>query len=196
MNPIKVLSYVVLLSLNFILTSSFISPGDDKKKKKEKEIVDPSELYSLGEIKAMSADSIPYGTYVALSKEIINRKEKKIYMKSISIDQKGETTEYNYTMNITDPTFTIMADDSSYTGTGKLHGSEWKWSSWSYIINTKNPVGKIDAYNYLSMVGLVVNKAFYGPDGKLTVRYKERYKSITKEQFEILYLQILKCSTK
>ncbi|HLC82682.1 MAG TPA: hypothetical protein VJI69_02555 [Bacteroidia bacterium] len=194
MNPIKIFSYVALLSLNFILTSSFINPGDDKKKKKE--IVDPSELYSIGEIKAMSADSIPYGTYVALSKEIINRKEKKIYMKSISIDQKGETTEYNYTMNITDPTFTIMADDSSYTGTGKLHGAEWKWSSWSYIINTKNPVGKIDAYNYLSLVGLVVNKAFYGADGKLTVRYKERYKAITKEQFEILYLQVLKCSTK
>ncbi len=194
MNPIKVLSYVILISLNFILTSSFINPGDDKKKKKE--IEDPSELYSMGEIKAMSADSIPYGTYVALSKEIINRKEKKIYMKSISIDQKGETTEYNYTMNITDPTFTIMADDSSYTGTGKLHGSEWKWSSWSYIINTKNPVGKIDAYNYLSLVGLVVNKAFYGADGKLMVRYKERYKAITKEQFEILYLQVLKCSTK
>jgi len=194
MNPIKVLSYVILISLNFILTSSFINPGDDKKKKKE--IEDPSELYSMGEIKAMSADSIPYGTYVALSKEIINRKEKKIYMKSISIDQKGETTEYNYTMNITDPTFTIMADDSSYTGTGKLHGSEWKWSSWSYIVNTKNPVGKIDAYNYLSLVGLVVNKAFYGADGKLMVRYKERYKAITKEQFEILYLQVLKCSTK
>lgn len=194
MNPIKIFSYVTLLSLNFILTSSFINPGDDKKKKKE--IEDPSELYSIGEIKAMSADSIPYGTYVALSKEIINRKEKKIYMKSISIDQKGETTEYNYTMNITDPTFTIMADDSSYSGSGKLHGAEWKWSSWSYIINTKNPVGKIDAYNYLSLVGLVVNKAFYGADGKLTVRYKERYKAITKEQFEILYLQVLKCSTK
>lgn len=194
MNPIKVLSYAVLLSLNFILTSSFINPGDDKKKKKE--IEDPSELYSIGEIKAMSADSIPYGTYVAISKEIMNRKENKITMKSISIDQKGETTEYNYTMNITDPTFTIMADDSSYTGTGKLHGSAWKWSSWSYVINTKNPVGKIDAYNYLSLVGLVVNKAFYGADGKLTVRYKERYKAITKEQFEILYLQVLKCSTK
>lgn len=194
MNPIKIFSYVALLSLNFILTSSFINPGDDKKKKKE--IEDPSELYSIGEIKAMSADSIPYGTYVALSKEIINRKEKKIYMKSISIDQKGETTEYNYTMNITDPTFTIMADDSSYSGSGKLHGAEWKWSSWSYIINTKNPVGKIDAYNYISVVGLVVNKAFYGADGKLTVRYKERYKAITKEQFEILYLQVLKCSTK
>lgn len=196
MTPIKVFSYIILLSLNFILTSSFIKPGDDKKKKKEKEIVDPSELYSIGEIKAMAADSTPYGTFVAISKEIINRKEKKIYMKSISIDQKGETTEYNYTMNITDPTFTIMADDSSYTGTGKLHGSEWKWSSWSYIINTKNPVGKIDAYNYISLVGLVVNKAFYGADGKLTVRYKERYKAITKEQFEILYLQVLKCSTK
>lgn len=194
MNLIKTFSYVLLLSFNFILTSSFIKPGDDKKKKKE--IVDPSELYSIGEIKAMAADSTPYGTFVAISKEIINRKENTITMKSISIDQKGETTEYNYIMNITDPTFTIKDVDGTYSGTGKLHGSAWKWSSWSYVINTKNPVGKIDAYNYISLVGLVVNKAFYGADGKLTVRYKERYKAITKEQFEILYLQVLKCSTK
>ena len=194
MNPIKVLSYVILLSFNFILTSSFIKPGDDKKKKKE--IVDPSELYSIGEIKARAADSTPYGTYVAISKEIMNRKENTITMKSISINQLGETTEYNYIMNITDPTFTIKDVDGTYSGTGKLHGSAWKWSSWSYVINTTNPVGKIDAYNYISMVGLVVNKAFYAADGKLTVRYKERYKAITKEQFEILYLQVLKCSTK
>ena len=176
-----------------ILTTSFIKGGDDKKKKEE---VDPSELYSIGEIKAMSPDSIPYGTYVAISKEVMNKKENTITMKSVSIDQKGETTEYNYIMDIQDPKFTIRDVDGTYTGTGKLHGSAWKWTSWSYVINTTNPVGKIDAYNYISMVGLVVNKAFYGPDGKMTVRYKERYKAITKEQFEILYLQILKCSTK
>ncbi len=191
---IKKTSYFVLCTMFFIITSSFIKGGDDKKKKKE--IEDPSEFFSMGEIKAMSPDSIPYGTYVALSKEIINRKENTITMKSISIDQKGETTEYNYIMDITDPTFTIKDVNGTYTGTGKLHGSAWKWSSWSYIINTTNPVGKIDAYNYFSLAGLIVNKAFYGPDGKMTVRYKERYKAITKEQFEILYLQVLKCSTK
>jgi hypothetical protein len=183
--------FTALIASIFI---TFAFKEDDKKKKKEQE--DPSELYSMGEIKAMSADSIPFGTYVALSKEVINKKAKKITMKSISIDQKGESSEYNYTMNITDPTFTIMAEDSSYTGSGKLHGAAWKWSSWSYIINTQNPVGKIDAYNYISLAGLIVNKAFYDANGKLTVRFKERYKAITKEQFEILYLQVLKCSTK
>lgn len=192
MASLKLFSYSAILSLNLILTTSFL-PGDEKKKKV---LPEPSELYSIGEIKAMSPDSIPYGTFVAISKEIMIPKENKIIMKSITIDQKGESKEYNYTMNITDPTFTIMADDSSYTGTGKLHGSEWKWTSWSYVINTKDPVGKIDAYNYFSVVGLVVNKAFFGADGKMTVRYKERYKAITKEQFEILYLQVLKCSTR
>lgn len=192
MTRIKYFPAIAIITI-CIVNTSFIKGGGDKKKK---EIEDPSEFYSMGEIKAMSPDSIPYGTYVALSKEVMNRKEHKITMKSISIDQKGETTEYNYTMNITDPTFTITDVDSNYTGTGKLHGSEWKWSSWSYIINTKNPVGKIDAYNYFSLAGLIVNKAFYGADGKMTVRYKERYKAITKEQFEILYLQVLKCSTK
>ena len=176
-----------------IVSTSFVKGGDDKKKKPKEE---QTEFYSMGEIKAMSPDSIPYGTYVALSKEVINKEENTITMKSISIDQKGETTEYNYIMDITDPTFTIRDLDRNYTGTGKLHGSAWKWSSWSYIINTTNPVGKIDAYNYFSLAGLIVNKAFYGPDGKMTVRFKERYKAITKEQFEILYLQVLKCSTK
>jgi hypothetical protein len=186
--------FCIAFSAVFVVSTSFITGGDDKKKKKEDP--DPSELYSLGEVKAMSPDSIPYGTYVALTKEIINKKENKITMKSISIDQKGETKEYNYVMDIKDPKFTITDLDSSYTGYGKLHGSMWKWTSWDYTINFKNPEGRVEAYNYFSLVGLVVNKAFYGADGKMLVRYKERHKPITKEQFEILYLQVLKCSTK
>ncbi|MFL5764474.1 MAG: hypothetical protein ACJ77K_11080 [Bacteroidia bacterium] len=184
-----------LILLLMILSTSFIRVGDDKKKRGS-EAPDPSELYSIGEVKAMSPDSIPYGTYVALTKEVINKKENKITMKSVSIDQKGETTEYNYVMDIHDPKFTITDVDSNYTGYGKLHGSMWKWTSWDYTINFKNPAGRIEAYNYFSLVGLVVNKAFYGADGKMLVKYKERHKAITKEQFEILYLQVLKCSTK
>ena len=194
MRSIKKVSAVFSMVFIFTIATSFKNDGDKKKKKEE---VDPSELYSMGEIKAMSADSIPYGTYVSLTKETINKKDSIITMKSISIDQKGETKEYNYTMNIKDPKFTIKdADGSNYTGFGKLHGSMWKWSSWDYTINFTNPVGRMEAYNYFSLVGLIVNKSFYGADGKLLVRYKERHKPITKEQFEILYLQVLKCSTK
>jgi hypothetical protein len=185
----------VIIAGSVILSASFTGGGDDKKKK-VKEETDPSELYSMGEIKAMSPDSIPYGTYVSLTKEVINKKESKITMKSVSIDQKGEVTEYNYVMNINDPKFTINSLDSNYTGYGKLHGAMWKWTSWDYTINFKNPAGRVEAYNYFSVVGLIVNKAFYGADGKMLVKYKERHKPITKEQFEILYLQALKCSTK
>jgi hypothetical protein len=193
MKTFKKVCYVFSIATVFIISSSF-KKGDDKKKKKEVE--DPSTFYSMGEIKAMSADSIPYGTYVSLTKEIVNRKESTITMKSVSIDQKGETQEYNYVMDIKDPKFTIKDVDGNYTGTGKLHGSMWKWTSWDYVINFTNPVGRMEAFNYYSLVGLIVNKSFYGPDGKLTVRYKERHKIISKEQFEILYLQVLKCSTK
>jgi hypothetical protein len=194
MKSIKKVSTVFSMITLLIVTTSFENGGDDKKKKKEE--TDPSEFYSMGEIKAMSADSIPYGTYVSLTKEIINKKDSTITMKSISIDQKGETTEYNYIMDIKDPKFTIKDVDGNYTGYGKLHGSMWKWTSWDYTINFTNPVGRMEAYNYFSLVGLVVNKSFFGADGKLLVRYKERHKPITKEQFEILYLQVLKCSTK
>ena len=186
----KITGCILLPGLLFILISSFID------RDKDKEDPDPSELYSIGEIKAMSPDSLPYGTYVALTKEIINKKERKITMKSVSIDQKGEATEYNYVMDIDDPKFKIRDLDSNYTGYGKLHGKEWKWTSWSYTIHFKNPEGRVEAYNYFSLVGLVVNKAFYDAKGNMTVRYKERHKAITKEQFEILYLQVLKCSTK
>lgn len=194
MKILKACSGILLSSIIIILVVSFINKDDDKKKKKVEE--DPSELYSMGEIKAFSPDSIPYGTYVSITKEIINKKENLITMKSISIDQKGETTEYNYTMNINDPKFVIKDVDGNYSGVGKLHGSKWKWTSWDYSIYFTNPAGRMEAYNYISLVGLVVNKAFYGPDGKMIVKYKERHKPITKEQFEILYLQVLKCSTK
>lgn len=194
MRSVKKISTILSMAFLFVAVTSFKNDkGNDKKKKED---ADPSELYSMGEIKAMSADSIPYGTYVSLTKEIMNKKDSTITMKSISIDQKGETTEYNYIMNIKDPKFTIKDVDGNYTGYGKLHGSMWKWTSWDYTINFTNPVGRMEAYNYFSLVGLVVNKSFFGADGKLLVRYKERHKAITKEQFEILYLQVLKCSTK
>ena len=189
---IRLVISILIAAAFFIIASSFANCDKDK----NKEDPDPSELYSLGEVKAMSPDSIPYGTYVALTKEIINKKERKITMKSITIDQKGEATEYNYVMDIMDPKFKIMDVDSNYSGYGKLHGKEWKWTSWSYTINFKNPKGRVEAFTYFSLVGLIVNKAFYGADDKMTVKYKERHKPITKEQFEILYLQVLKCSTK
>jgi hypothetical protein len=194
MKIIKLCSFILSYAIVATITLSFVNNADHEKNKKAEE--DPSDLYSMGEIKAFSADSIPYGTYVSLTKETINKKENLITMKSISIDQKGETKEYNYTMNINDPKFVIKDVDGNYSGVGKLHGSKWKWTSWDYSIYFTNPAGRMEAYNYVSLVGLVVNKAFYGPDGKLVIKYKERHKPITKEQFEILYLQVLKCGVK
>lgn len=168
------------------------SKGDDGKDNEDIETI-----YAMGEVKAMSADSIPYGTYVALTREVMDKKNNLITMKSVTIDQKGETTEYNYTMSINDPKFVVKDVDGNYSGVGKLHGKKWKWTSWEYNLYYNNPAGaRMDAYNYISLVGLVVNKAFYDASGKMLVRYKEHHKFITKEEFEILYLQVLKCSTK
>ncbi|MES2512707.1 MAG: hypothetical protein V4580_01130 [Bacteroidota bacterium] len=166
---------------------------DDDGKKVD---VDPMTYYYLGEIKITTPDSIPMGTYVALSKQIVHKKESKITMQSISIDQKGDTKEYNYTMNISDPTYTIRDVDSTYSGTGKLHGKAWKWLSWNYDIQYKNPVGRMKGKDFVSLWGLMVNKDFYGADGKKLLHYHERHNFITKQQFEILYLQVLKGSSK
>ncbi|MCW3086224.1 MAG: hypothetical protein JWP12_3590 [Bacteroidetes bacterium] len=190
MNVFKTTCCIFSLALISIFSTSFTKGGDDKE-------LDPETFYSMGEVKAMSADSIPYGTYVALTKEVMDKKNNIITMKSITIDQKGETVEYNYTMNINDPKFVVKDVDGNYSGVGKLHGKKWKWTSWDYSLYYTNPAGgRMEAFNYISLVGLVVNKAFYDANGKMLVRYKEHHKFITKEEFEILYLQVLKCSTK
>lgn len=177
-----------------VLTTIFCSfSKDDDGKKVE---VDPMTYYYLGEVKIMTPDSISLGTYVALSKQIVNKKASTITMQSISIDQKGETKEYNYIMSINDPNFVIRDVDSTYSGIGKLHGKAWKWLSWNYDIQYRNPVGRMKGKDFVSLWGLMVNKDFYGADGKKLMHYHERHNFITKEQFEILYLQVLKGASK
>ena len=193
MSFIKSLSTVTIILMTVIVTSSFSRDDDGKKKKEE---IDPSTFHYLGEIKITTPDSILLGTYVALTKQIVNKKENLITMQSISIDQKGETKEYNYTINVNDPNYVIRDVDNMYSGTGKYHGKAWKWTYWDYNIQYKNPVGKMVGKDFVSLWGLMVNKDFYGADGKKLMHYHERHNFITKEQFEILYLQVLKGSTK
>lgn len=183
-----------LTTLIFTLIISSFYKDDGSKKKKI--TTDPSVYYYLGEIKITSADSILLGTYVALSKQVVNKKENVITMQSISIDQKGETKEYNYTINVNDPSYVIRDKDSTYSGIGKYHGKAWKWTHWDYDILYKNPVGRMKGKDFVSLWGLMVNKDFYGADGKKLMHYHERHNFITKEQFEILYLQVLKGSSK
>ena len=180
------------LAISVIIVISSFSKDDNRKKPE----TDPTVYYYMGEVKIMTPDSIPLGTYVALSKQTINKKESTISMQSISIDQKGETKEYNYIMSINDPNFVIRDVDSTYSGIGKLHGKAWKWLSWNYDIQYRNPVGRMVGKDFVSLWGLMVNKDFYGADGKKLMHYHERHNFITKEQFEILYLQVLKGSSK
>jgi hypothetical protein len=191
MNRFQTIFYYFTIGILTTVLCAFSKDDDGKKVD-----VDPMTYYYLGEIKITTPDSIPMGTYVALSKQIVHKKESKITMQSISIDQKGDTKEYNYTMNISDPTYTIRDVDSTYSGTGKLHGKAWKWLSWNYDIQYKNPVGRMKGKDFVSLWGLMVNKDFYGADGKKLLHYHERHNFITKQQFEILYLQVLKGSSK
>lgn len=188
MNPLKIVWRVSAVLVLLTILFSFSKDG--------KEDQDPSVFYYLGEIKATTPDSISLGTYVALTKQTVNKKENLITMQSISIDQKGETKDYNYTINVNDPNYVIRDLDSNYSGIGKYHGKAWKWSWWNYNILYKNPAGRMIGKDFVSLWGLMVNKDFYGPDGKKLIHYHERHNFITKEQFEILYLQVLKGSSK
>lgn len=188
MNPLNIVWRVSLAIVLLTILFSFSKDGKDEK--------DPSVFYYMGEIKATTPDSIPLGTYVALTKQTVNKKENLITMQSISIDQKGETKDYNYTINVNDPNYVIRDLDSNYSGIGKYHGKAWKWSWWNYNILYKNPAGRMIGKDFVSLWGLMVNKDFYGPDGKKLIHYHERHNFITKEQFEILYLQVLKGSSK
>jgi len=152
--------------------------------------------YYIGESKVMTPDSVNLGTFVILTKQIVNKIESTITMQAISLDQKGETKEYNYTMYISDPKYTLKDANGEYFGSGRLHGKEWMWTYWDYNIEFKNPVGKMIGKDYVSLVGLIVNKDFYGADGTKLMHYHEKHKFLTKEAFEILYMQVLKGSTK
>jgi hypothetical protein len=191
MKALKILFFIFCSAVTVMVVSSFAKTYETKKVES-----DPTTYYYLGEVKIMTPDSIPLGTYVALSKQIVNKKENTISMQSISIDQKGETKEYNYIMSINDPNFVIRDVDSTYSGIGKLHGKAWKWLSWNYDIQYKNPVGRMKGKDFVSLWGLMVNKDFYDASGKQIMHYHERHNFITKEQFEILYLQVLKGSSK
>jgi hypothetical protein len=190
MKLFRILTGCIAITIVIIFTSFSIKDAG------KKAALDPMTYYYLGEVKIMTPDSIPMGTYVALSKQIVNKKENTITMQSVSIDQKGDTKEYNYVMMINDPSYVIKDIDSTYSGIGKLHGKAWKWLSWDYDILYKNPAGRMKGKDFVSLWGLMVNKDFYGPDGKKLLHYHERHNFITKEQFEILYLQVLKGASK
>jgi hypothetical protein len=117
-------------------------------------------------------------------------------MQVISIDQKGESKELNYTIKVSDNDYKLTDNANTYQGSGKYYGKPWKWHKWDYTINYTNPAGKMVGKDNVTLWGLMVNKDFYDTDGKLLVHYHERHNFITKEQFEILYLQTLKAANK
>lgn len=179
----KLLCFILLASGVFIFNSSLINPDKD-----------PETYYYMGEIKAQTPDSVSLGVYLALTKQTVNKKENKMTYQVINIDQKGETKEYNYSFKVKDPDFIMEDSEGNFKGTGKLHGKSWKWTSWKYTVDYLNPKGKMIGKDRITLWGLMVNKDFYGPDGKKLIHYHERHNSITKEMFEILYLQTLKAA--
>ncbi len=183
-----------LIAMVSLFAISFLIYGFTKDKDEPE--VDPMIYYYMGESKATAPDSTSYGTYVILTKQTVNKKERLITMEAVSIDQKGEILNVNYKINVIDPEYIIKDDKGEYTGKGKYHGKEWKWTSWNYTINYTNPVGHMKGRDYISLVGLIVTKDFYGPDQKKLIHYREKHKFITKDTYEILLLQVLKASSK
>lgn len=153
--------------------------------------------FYMGEISVKSPEGINYGKYVALTKQTINRKDRSILMEVKSIDQKGEVKDYNYTIRLTKSRlyhakFALTDNEGNYSGTGKYKGFKWLWFKWRYQINYTNPVGKMVGKDRVRLSGLIVKKKFYGADGKASLIYYEKHKPVSKEVYEILYLQILK----
>jgi hypothetical protein len=157
----------------------------------------PLTYYYMGEIEIHAPDGTGYGKYVALTKQIVDKKAKTITTQVISIDQKGESKEYNYTIHLRGgwpgyALFKILAADSSYKGSGIFTGMRWKWYKWKYTMTYTTAPGKMISYNRVRWNGLHVKSIFYGADGKATLEYREIHRPVSKEVFEIIYLQVLK----
>lgn len=153
--------------------------------------------YYQGEIKIKSPDGIPYGKQVALTKQMVDKKARTIHTQVFGIDQKGTVTEYNFTTKITKrrlyhARYELTDDNGNYTGKGRYTGFPWIWFKWKYQIDFTNPVGKMIGHDRVRFSGLVVKKKFYGADEKVSLVYYEKHNIISKEVFEILYLQLLK----
>ena len=65
MKALKILFFVFCAAVSITIISSF-----SKGAAAQKVETDPTTYYYLGEVKIMTPDSIPLGTYVALSKQI------------------------------------------------------------------------------------------------------------------------------
>ncbi len=179
--------------LVLITILSFQAYSKDKNKPKKA----PRTYYYMGEITMHSADGVSYGKYVALTKQIIDKKAKTIQTQVISIDQKGETKEFNFTIKLHGgwpgyAMFKITAADSSYKGNGMFTGMRWKWYKWKYTEVFTTAPGKLVSHNRVRWNGLHAHTCFYGADGKMTLEYKELHRPVSKEVFEIIYLQTLK----
>ena len=176
MNAKKSLLNLILLAIVYVSATSFSVPDL------------ATTYYYIGEIKTSSADGINYGTYMALTKQVMNNKDKSSTTEVISVDQLGQTKDYGFSTIVKGMGFQIIDKDNNYKGKGEFTG----FKRWKYTIDYTNPVGQMIGDDKISATGLEVNKDFYGPDGKLSVTYHEKHSYISKELYEIIYLQILK----
>lgn len=148
--------------------------------------------YYIGESKMTSPQGIPYGSSISLIKRTILEKENKIIEDVISLDLKRPCSEFITIFDVKENNFKISDNKKTFSGDGILTGEKWNWNGWKYDVALNNNAGFIKGEDNIINNEIIVKKEFYNKDKKVTVKFNEQFKPISKEFFEIIYKNI-KC---
>lgn len=147
--------------------------------------------YFLGESKMASPTGRPYGSSISLIERTVDSAAGKIIERVISVDAEKPATEYVTVLDVKGTTFTMAAQDHSFTGEGELSGTPWNWTSWTSTAMIAGGQGKVVSQDSLTETGLRVAKTFFSPDGQARVVFSEDLRLVSKEMFTILRTKLL-----
>lgn len=147
--------------------------------------------YYIGESKMTSPEGTPYGSSISLIKRTISPDKNQITEDVISIDKRSNPREFITVFSIgKNNQFNISDNEKTFSGKGSLSGKEWNWDGWTYQVDMANSKGSLKGDDKFINGELVVSKEYYAPDGKLSVKFSENFKPVSKEFFDILYTNL------
>lgn len=146
--------------------------------------------YYLGESKMTSPEGIYYGSSISLVKRTVSPDNNQITEDVISIDKK-DVREYVTVFNVKKNDFTVSDNQKTFSGQGTFSGNSWNWDGWTYSAEMANSGGLVKGTDKIINDEIIVDKEYYQTKDKLTLKFKEVLKPISKEAFNILYTNLV-----
>ncbi|MFN8672467.1 MAG: hypothetical protein U0457_10375 [Candidatus Sericytochromatia bacterium] len=165
-----------------ILSIAFITVNSINVFSKENENIS----YYMGESKMYSPEGVFYASSVSLIKRTIEKEKKQIQEDVFNFDLRRECSEFLTTFSIEKNKFDISDEEKTFNGMGNLIGDEWNWSGWNYETTLSQNMGYIKGEDKIINNEIIAKKDFYNKDNKLQFVFKEHFKPISKEFFDIM----------